>query len=106
LTLNQEPPGLKNTFWMVTMVLDREYGLDNRQMMAYFDGLQIDTRPFFPPLSSLPAFANVPDAGPARARNVVAYDLGPRALNLPSALLLEEAQVDRVCTAVRELLKR
>ncbi|HXU83374.1 MAG TPA: DegT/DnrJ/EryC1/StrS family aminotransferase [Polyangia bacterium] len=106
LTLNQEPPGLKNTFWMVTMVLDRKYGLDNRQMMAYFDGLQIDTRPFFPPLSSLPAFANVPDAGPARARNVVAYDLGPRALNLPSALLLEEAQVDRVCTAVRELLKR
>lgn len=106
LTLNQEPPGLRNTFWMVTMVLDREYGLDNKKMMAYFDGLQIDTRPFFPPLSSLPAFANTPDAGPARARNVVAYDLGPRALNLPSALMLEEGQVDRVCSAVRELLKR
>jgi perosamine synthetase len=106
LTLNHEPAGMRHTFWMVTIVVDRQYGLDNKQMMAHFDGLQIDTRPFFPPLSSLPAFTSTPDAGPARDRNVVAYDIGPRGLNLPSALILEETQVDRVCTAVRELLGR
>jgi perosamine synthetase len=104
LSLNVEPPGMRNTYWMVTMVIDRAWGLNNRQMMEHFDRREIDTRPFFPPLSSLPAFAATNDARLARSRNVVAYDLGPRGLNLPSALMLEEAQVDRVCTAVRELL--
>ena len=104
LTLNVEPPGMHHTYWMVTMVVDRSYGLNNRQMMEHFDRRDIDTRPFFPPLSSLKAFAETPDAAAARSRNLVVYDLSPRALNLPSALLLDEAQVDRVCTAVRELL--
>ncbi len=104
LTLNVEPAGMRHAYWMVTMIVDRSYRLNNRQMMDHFDRLGIDTRPFFPPLSSLPAFAATPDAIPARSRNVVSYDLSPRGLNLPSALLLEEAHVDRVCAAVRELL--
>ena len=104
LTLNIEPPGMRNTYWMVTMVVDRSYGITNRQMMEHFDRRAIDTRPFFPPLSSLPAFAAAPDAMAARTRNGVVYDLSPRALNLPSALMLDEAQVDRVCAGVRELI--
>ncbi len=106
LTLNVEPPGTFNAYWMVTMIVDRSYGLDNRQMMDHFDRHEIDTRPFFPPLSSLPAFAGTPDAVPARERNAVSYDLGPRGLSLPSALLLQESQVDRVCAVVRDLLRR
>ena len=106
LTFNFEAPGTFNTYWMSTIVVDRAYGLDNRQMMAHFDQREIDTRPFFPPLSSLPAFNEMADASAARSRNLVAYDLGSRALNLPSALILEEAQIDRVCSVLRELLKR
>jgi len=104
VTLNAEPEGLHNTFWMVTAVLDGAYRLDNRHMMDYFDVRGIDTRPFFPPLSSLPAFAGTSDAAPARERNRVAYELSPRAINLPSALMLEESQIDRVCATFRELL--
>jgi perosamine synthetase len=104
VTLNAEPEGLHNTFWMVTVLLDGAYRLDNRQMMDYFDARGIDTRPFFPPLSSLPAFAGTRDAAPARERNRVAYGLSPRAINLPSALMLVESQVDRVCATLRELL--
>ena len=103
IAMNAEPEGMLNTFWMVTAVLDRAYGLDNRRMMDYFDARGIDTRPFFPPLSSLPAFAGS-QAVAARERNRVAYELSPRAINLPSALMLEESQVDRVCATFRELL--
>jgi perosamine synthetase len=106
LTLNHERPGTQNTYWMVTMVLDHAYGLGQREMMDYFDGQEIETRPFFHPLSSLPAFAPAPDAERARLANVHSYAISPRALNLPSALLLEEQQVDRVCAKVRELLGR
>lgn len=106
VTLNFEAPGTRNTYWMVTMVADPSYGLSHASMMDHFDRRGIETRPFFHPLSSLPAFSSAPDAAEARTRNVHAYGISPRALNLPSALMLEEAQVDRVCSAVRELLSR
>lgn len=105
LALNYQAPGTTNTYWMVTMVADAAYGLTHTSMMDHFDQRGIETRPFFHPLSSLPAFASAPDAAAAKARNTHAYDISPRALNLPSALLLEESQVDRVCGAVRELLQ-
>jgi perosamine synthetase len=105
LALNAEPSAMFNTYWMVTVLLDRSYGLDNRRMMEYFDGLGIDTRPFFPPLSSLPAFSRFSDPATAMVRNPVAYDISPRAINLPSALMLEEGQVERVCDALRRLLQ-
>ena len=63
----------------------------------------IATRPFFPPLSSLPAFADATDTARAAAANPVSYDLARRALNLPSALTLDEGQVDRVCSVVRRV---
>ena len=40
----------------------------------------------------------------ARERNPVAYDIGRRAINLPSAMKLVESDVDRVCAAFREIL--
>ncbi len=104
IAMNAESDGLFNAYWMVTVVVDPGYGITNRQMMSYFDSREIDTRPFFPPLSSLPSFANAPDAPAAQARNQVAYGLAPYGLNLPSALLLTEQQIDRVCLAFRQML--
>lgn len=104
LRLNAEPDGFFSTFWMTTAVLDADYGLNNQELMAAFAEYTIDTRPFFHPLSALPAFSDTPEAAAAKERNKVAYDLSPRGLNLPSAMRLSESQVDRVCSAFREIL--
>ena len=104
ITLNYESPGTRHTYWMVTIVADHALAITQRDMMDYFDRRDIETRPFFHPLSSMTAFAHATDAPAARLRNVHSYDISPRALNLPSALLLTESQVDRVCDAVRELV--
>jgi perosamine synthetase len=104
LVLNHRDPAVHNTFWMVTAVVDVAYGLSTRELMAAFDDHQIDTRPFFPPLSSLGAFAGQETSRGARERNPVAYDIASRAINLPSALRLTEDDVDRVCTVLREVL--
>src|SRR5205823_3396226 len=37
LRLNHEPPGTTNSYWMVTMVVDRALGLGTRDMMATLD---------------------------------------------------------------------
>jgi perosamine synthetase len=102
--LNAEPPGTRNSYWMVTAVVPDTNPRRTRDLMAGFDAAGIDTRPFFHPLSSLPAYAGCPEATIARERNVVSYALDGRGLNLPSALSLPEGDVDVVCSTFLSLL--
>jgi perosamine synthetase len=104
LTLNHEAPGTKNTYWMVTAVLDERFGLKKERLMELLAAQGIDCRPFFHPLSSLPAYAASPQASLARQRNTVSYRVSPSAINLPSALNLTREQVHRVATALRATL--
>lgn len=103
LRLNAEPPGTKNAYWMVTAILDASYGLGKERIMAALSEQGIDSRPFFHPLSSLPAYSGFPGVIAARQRNRVAYDLADRGINLPSALCLTREQVAQVGRAVRML---
>lgn len=104
IRLNYTPESVNNTYWMVTVVVDHSYGLSTRQMMASFDEQGIDTRPFLPPLSSLPAFSEYDTAARGKKLNPTAYDVAARSINLPSALMLEQGDVARVCTHLRNLL--
>jgi perosamine synthetase len=104
LSLNHVRPEVVNTYWMVTVVVDRSYRLSTKEMMRFFDASSIDTRPFLPPLSSLSAFSAYDTVFGAPDRNPKAYDIAARSINLPSALILTESQVDRVCTCLCELL--
>jgi len=101
LTLNHEAPGTKNTYWMVTAVLDERFGLKKERLMELLAAQGIDCRPFFHPLSSLPAYAQSPEAEKARLRNHVSYRISPFAVNLPSALNLTRAQVKHICACLK-----
>lgn len=104
--LNTEGVGNHNTYWMTNIVVDKELGVSTKQLMDYFSDYGVDTRPFFPPLSSLQAFAKYGDqVAAAKATNTVAYDFASRSINLPSALMLEEQHVDRVCALLRTFLQ-
>ncbi len=96
VSLNAEPEGILNTFWMVTPVWDRSFGASKEDVIDRMGEAGFDTRPFFYPLSSLPAFSHLVDAGTMveRERNPVAYDVSSRAINLPCGLGLTEEQAD------------
>ncbi len=104
IELNAEPDGHFNTFWMTTAIFERDFGTTIPAVMAKLSAAGIDTRPFFHPLSSLPAYEGERQAEAARQRNLVGYDISPRGINLPSALRLTEADIDRVCTEVLKLV--
>jgi perosamine synthetase len=106
IALNIEPPEFVNSYWMTTVVLDPSFGLTTVHIRTKFDEHGIDVRPFFHPMSSLPAFAAYPCVKQAQKCNEVAYSISPRAFNLPSALQLTEAQVDRVCGLLKMFLGR
>jgi perosamine synthetase len=96
ITLNAQPAGVRNTYWMVTAVIDATIGVRKEELMQRMDERGIDCRPFFNPLSSLPAYESDEQAAKARRRNANAYAISPRALNLPSGLNLTQMDVSRV----------
>ena len=56
LQLNIERPYTKNSYWMVTVIFDEKYNIDREKMIVEFSNKHnIQIRPFFYPLSSLPA---------------------------------------------------
>lgn len=100
LSLNWQAPGTRSTWWMVTVAWEATCGIEKDELLDQLATDGIDARPFFRPLSSLPAYGALEEAREARARNRVAYELSPRALNLPSALSLTRDDVDRVCAVL------
>lgn len=90
LSLNADLQGLHNSYWMTTATWDERYGVSKREMMQALSERGIDSRPFFNPLSALPALAHLPTAASAREENVVARRVSARGINLPSALRLDD----------------
>lgn len=105
ITLNAEPDGTFNSFWMSTVVVNESVPIDRAELIDRLARVGIATRPFFHPLSALPAYATAVDAPRARTANVVSRAIGARGLNLPSALRLTESDVDYVCERLVDLIR-
>lgn len=105
ITMNAEPADTRNAYWMVTIVLDPKLGLNKTQLMERLHQRGIDTRPFFHPLSSIPAYEDSEQAHIARRQNTTAYNISPYAINLPSALSLGEDEIETVCVALIQALQ-
>ncbi len=104
VAMNPEPPRTKNSYWMSTLVLDPSHGLTKEELMERLEPAGIDMRPFFHPLSAIPAFSGHDQAAAARDRNAVSYAISPYGINLPSALLMTREQAGRVGSALRDIL--
>jgi perosamine synthetase len=105
LTLNREAQGTRSAVWMVTVIVDKRFGLHKDRLVDVLRERGIDCRPFFHPLSSLPAYDHLEQAREARRRNTVSYRLSPYGINLPSALTLTEENVVYVCDALKDILR-
>mgnify|MGYP001765302522 CR=1 FL=1 len=105
LALNVEPAGVINSYWMVTVVPDADFGFDKFELMAAFARRNIDTRPFFSRLSRLPAL----DGRSESTRLVTGATAGDgpatRGVNLPSGYHMDQDRVDIVCRALRDIFK-
>ncbi|MDB5098552.1 MAG: perosamine synthetase [Cyanobacteria bacterium RYN_339] len=91
-TLNHEAPGTTSSYWMVTALLDSPKDEVQQRLAA----AGIDARPFFYPLSSLPAYAHL-----GRAANPHAYAIAPSGINLPSGFNMTPELVARVAEVLK-----
>ena len=103
ITLNYEPDGTKNSYWMVSIILDPKFGIKKEKLFYKMQKQGISCRPFFFPLSAIPAFYGTAEAEKARKRNVVSYMVSPFGVNLPCGMNMNEEKVRYVCKALRKL---
>ena len=104
LQLNSESGDTRNSYWMVTAVWNRSLARGKNVVVNCMRELGVDVRPFFHPLSSLPAYAVTASDGGFRERNVVSYDVSARAINLPSGFSLTRDQAARASEALLSVL--
>jgi perosamine synthetase len=106
VTLNHEGTDTKNTYWMVTALFNPDLSLSKEAVIEALRQRNIDSRPFFYPLSSLPAYRGLGGAEQWKKQNPVAYAISPWGVNLPSGFNLSESDVERVVDSVNEIIAR
>jgi len=102
ILLNPEPEHVKNGVWATALVFGKTHGMTRDVALEELPKLGVPTRPFFYPLSSLPAFPR--REKDARKNNKVAYHTSEHGINLPCALNLTENDLDVVSKGIHDLL--
>ena len=102
MLLNPEPNHVTNGAWAPALVFGKSHGMTRDLALLEIPKMKLPVRPFFYPLSSLPAF-DQEDMG--RINNPVAYDISSRGINLPCALNLTENDLDRYSKGIHDLLE-
>ncbi len=96
LTLPVELPGYTNVYWMYSIVVGEDYPLTRDQVILALRQRNIDSRPFFHPLDTLPPYHRA-------VVSPTALRLSQQGLNLPSAPSLTDEQVRYICDTLRTL---
>ena len=91
--LNYEAEGTKNSYWLPTVIFDRELNFDRDAFFTLMKENGIDSRPFFFPLTLLPMFEE-------KKANTVAYDIYERGINLPSFHDLSFKEAERISNLI------
>ena len=98
LQMNIERRGSVNSFWMPTVVWNKNLKICRKDVLENFRCENIDARVFFWPLSSMPMFMNKPD-------NWNAYCISERGINLPSYYDMTENELDKVIRVLLHSLR-
>ena len=102
--LNPEPAGTFNSVWSTVLVTDFNSGLTRDIIMKEFENRGIPSRPFFYPLTRLPAFTNY--ITQKNNNQQVALNLSEHGVCLPSALNLQSNQIQKVVDTFSEFANK
>jgi perosamine synthetase len=95
LSMNPEPCGVTNGFWMPTIVIDRGFPVNRDILIHNLKHFNIDARVFFWPLSSTPI-----NGKKAFKTLYTSEEIHLRALNLPSPFCLDLDDIEYIATAL------
>jgi len=100
--LNPEPKDTFNGIWCTAMVFGKSYGITKDYVMQELEKMGLPSRPFFYPLTLLPAFGG--DTVEGRKNSPVAYDISERSINLPCAFSTTKDQIKEMSNSIKSIL--
>ncbi len=90
--------------WNTVAIISKKYGLRKEEITSRLKTCGIDGRPFFYPMSSMPAYAQYCRGKDMKKINPVSYEISPYGVCLPSAANITESDVDYVCDCLKKIL--
>ncbi len=100
--LNPEPHEGRNGAWCTAMIFGHSHKTNKEQVIAELAKKGFEGRPFFYPLSSMPAYGS--RSAEMASKNPVAYDLSYRGICLPAAFKTTDEQLLEYCNGIRAVL--
>jgi len=94
----KESSGTRSIHWMNSIYIG-DSGADREELRSFLLSNGIDTRPVFSPISRYPIW------GKDHSEGKIAALIGDNSINLPSGVHLSEAEVNRVCDAIRTFFR-
>ncbi len=104
LQLPVSRPGVRNVFWLFSIVLGDRYKLSRDEFCTALHQQGIDWRPFFIPMHQLPHLSHFRTVGAQEENCPNSERLGARGLNLPSGCSLDETTVRWIADRVVKLV--
>jgi perosamine synthetase len=101
LNVNHEPPEGRNGAWCTALVFGKGYGFDKEQVINELELMGFEGRPFFYPLSSMPAYGGL--NGKKIEKSPVSYDISKRGICLPSAFETSDDKLLSYGNAIRKI---
>lgn len=102
MVLNEESNDVYNGVWATSLVLGKSHNMSKQLLMQGLQKQGLPSRPFFYPMSMLPAYASYGTGD--QIRNPVAYDVSARGITLPAAYQMTEDQLDIYCAGIKNIL--
>lgn len=101
---NPEPKNIFNGVWCTAMVFGKSHNVTKDYIMQELTRMGLPSRPFFYPLTLLPAYGANVETG--RKNSPVAYDISERAINLPCAFNITMTQIKIISDAIKIILEK
>lgn len=97
--LNAEKPYVRSNYWMTSIVLKRDFGINRDELMRRLkEEARVDSRSFYYPISEFKPFSK-------RFENEISKELALSGINLPSGYNLNEEDIDWIAKNIRKFLK-
>ncbi len=98
ISLPPEASWARNVYWMYSILAEDSYGLARDELMKELKARDIDSRPFFYPIHTMPPY----QAGAEGQEFPVATELSRKGLNLPSSATLTPQQITQICQVLKD----
>lgn len=100
ITFNQDDHEVYNGAWITSVVIGESHKITKEKIIKEMKGEGINIRPFFYPLSMIPAY----DIKENKYLNPVSYDISSRGINLPGSFRLSDDDIKFVCTKLKKVI--